>query len=304
MKIAITGGAGFIGSHVADAYIAAGHDVVIIDNFSSGNMKNVPPQARVVELDITSPDIDELFRTEQFDVLNHHAAQIDVRVSVKSPMFDATQNIIGGLNLYEAAVRHGVGKIIFASSGGTVYGDQEVFPAGEEHPTRPCSPYGIAKLSNEHYLFYYAKQYGVNYVALRYGNVYGPRQNPHGEAGVVAIFVKKMLNGEQPIINGDGLKTRDYVFVGDVARANLLALNDSAQGAYNVGTATETDVTTIFRHLQAIINPDCPEIHGDEKPGEQLRSVISYERIKRELGWNPEVEFMQGLEKTVAYFRG
>ncbi len=188
MKIAITGGAGFIGSHIADAYIAAGHEVVILDNFSTGKRENINPEARVVEIDITSADIDLLFKNEKFDVLNHHAAQIDVRISVNDPLFDAKLNILGGINLYEAAIKYKVKKIIFASSGGTVYGEQEVFPADETHTTHPLSPYGIAKLTNEQYLYYYSKVHNIKYVALRYANVYGPRQNPHGEAGVVAIF--------------------------------------------------------------------------------------------------------------------
>lgn len=302
MKIAITGGAGFIGSHVVDTYIAAGHEVVILDNFSSGKHENINEAARVIEIDITSADIDLIFKNEKFDVLNHHAAQIDVRISVNNPLLDAKLNIIGGLNVYEAAAKYKVKKIIFASSGGTVYGEQNEFPATENHPTNPCSPYGIAKLANEHYLFYYQKQYGIKYVALRYGNVYGPRQNPHGEAGVVAIFTNKLLDGQQPTINGNGKQTRDYVYVADVARANLAALKEHAQGIYNVGTAEEIDVNTIFRKLRDSVNPQCEEIHGEAKPGEQQRSVISYQKIYDELGWKPQMDFASGLKQTVGFF--
>ncbi len=302
MKIAITGGAGFIGSHIADSYIAAGHDVVILDNFSSGKRENVNELARVIEADITSADIDLIFKNEKFDVVNHHAAQIDVRVSVNNPQLDAKLNILGGINVYETAAKYKVKKIIFASSGGTVYGEQTEFPATETHPTNPCSPYGIAKLVNEHYLFYYKKQYGVDYVALRYGNVYGPRQNPHGEAGVVAIFASKLLEGLQPIINGKGKQTRDYVYVTDVARANVLALREHAHGIYNVGTGEEVDVNTIFRKLRDTVNPQCEEIHGEAKSGEQQRSVISYQKIYDELGWKPQMDFTAGLKQTIGFF--
>lgn len=302
MKIAITGGAGFIGSHVVDAYISAGHEVVVLDNFSTGKRENINPDARVVEIDITSADIDLLFKNEKFDILNHHAAQIDVRVSVNDPLFDARLNILGGINLYEASVKYKVKKIIFASSGGTVYGEQEVFPADETHPTRPLSPYGIAKLTNEHYLYYYANNYKIDYVALRYGNVYGPRQNPHGEAGVVAIFANKLLDGTQPIINGDGKQTRDYVYVSDVARANVLALREQAKGIYNIGTGEEIDVNIIFRTLRETVNPQCEEIHGNAQKGEQKRSCLSYQKIYDELGWKPQMDFTLGLKQTVGFF--
>ena len=223
MKIIVTGGAGFIGSHIVDAYCALGHDVVILDNFSSGKIENCNPKARIITMDITAEAINNLFEKERFDVLNHHAAQMDVRVSVNDPQFDASTNILGGLNLYEAAKKNGVKKIIFASSGGTVYGEQQEFPASEDHPKQPLSPYGISKLANEHYLYYYKQEYGISSVILRYANIYGPRQNPHGEAGVVAIFTNKLLAGQEPVINGDGLQTRDYVFVSDVVQANIHA---------------------------------------------------------------------------------
>ncbi|MFN5308444.1 MAG: NAD-dependent epimerase/dehydratase family protein [Candidatus Kapaibacterium sp.] len=303
MKIIVTGGAGFIGSHIVDAYCALGHDVVILDNFSSGKIENCNPKARIITMDITAEAINDLFEKERFDVLNHHAAQMDVRVSVNDPQFDASTNILGGLNLYEAAKKNGVKKIIFASSGGTVYGEQQEFPASEDHPKQPLSPYGISKLANEHYLYYYKQEYGIPSVILRYANIYGPRQNPHGEAGVVAIFTNKLLAGQEPVINGDGLQTRDYVFVSDVVQANIHALSDTMEGAFNIGTEKETDVVTIFRHLNDIIGGNSPEKYGAAKPGEQRRSVISHKKIKEHYGWMPTVSFREGLEKTVEFFQ-
>ncbi|MGA2297164.1 MAG: NAD-dependent epimerase/dehydratase family protein [FCB group bacterium] len=303
MKILVTGGAGFIASHVVDAYLNAGNEVFIIDNFSTGKRENLNPKAKLIEMDITDEKVKDIFKKEKFDLLNHHAAQMDVRFSVNNPIFDARTNIIGGINLYESAKATGVKKVIFSSTGGAIYGEQDYFPADEEHPLRPCSPYGIAKLSNEKYLFYYKEVYGIDYVCLRYANVYGPRQNPHGEAGVVAIFTNKMLSGEQPVINGDGLNTRDYVFVADVVRANLLALENNVSGIYNVATSIENDVNYIFRKLKQFTNSDCKEIHGEAKSGEQRRSVCSYKKISESHGWKPTVSFDDGLEKTVEFFR-
>ena len=221
MNILVTGGAGFIGSHVVDAYLAEGHHVVVVDDLSSGVKENVSPNAQFHQLDIRGSEIQQLFQRQSFDVVNHLAAQMDVRRSVADPMFDASVNFLGGLNIFEAARRSGVKKIIFSSTGGAIYGEQEAFPADEEHPVRPLSPYGITKLVTEKYLFYYKEVYGIQHVILRYANVYGPRQNPHGEAGVVAIFAKKMLESQRPVINGDGKQTRDYTFVGDVVKVSL-----------------------------------------------------------------------------------
>jgi UDP-glucose 4-epimerase len=303
MKIAVTGGAGFIASHIADAYLSLGHDVVIIDNLSTGKRENIPANARFIEMDVNDPGIPALFMEEKFDIVNHHAAQMDVRVSVQDPTYDARINILGGINIYESALRSGVKKIIFASSGGTVYGEQEYFPADERHPTKPISPYGIAKLSNEQYLYYYAHVHGLPSVAFRYANIYGPRQNPHGEAGVIAIFAQKLLRGEQPVINGDGLQTRDYVYVGDVVAANILALQPQMIGAYNIGTGIETDVNTLFGHLSDLTQSTCKEQHAPAKQGEQLRSVLSHERIFASFGWTPKMDIVEGLSKTVDSFR-
>lgn len=303
MNILVTGGAGFIGSHVVDAYISDGHDVVVIDDLSSGVKENVNPNAEFHQLDIRSADVEKVFRRHKIDVVNHHAAQMDVRRSVSDPKFDASVNVLGGLNIFEAARQNGVKKIIFSSTGGAIYGEQDYFPADEEHPVRPLSPYGITKLVTEKYLFYYKEVHGIEHVVLRYANIYGPRQNPHGEAGVVAIFAKKMLQGESPVINGDGKQTRDYTFVGDVVKASLLALNYPGSNIFNIGTGIETDVNELFRILRGWLGPNCAENHGPAKQGEQRRSVISYKKIERELGWKPLVELSEGLRLTAEYFK-
>jgi UDP-glucose 4-epimerase len=303
MKILITGGAGFIGSHVADAYIAEGHQVVVLDDLSGGSMKNVNPNATFYKMDIRDPQIEEIFRTERFDIINHLAAQMDVRRSVADPKFDASVNVLGGLNLFENAQKFGVKRIIFSSTGGAIYGEQDYFPADESHPLRPLSPYGITKLCTEKYLFYYKAVYGIEHTILRYANVYGPRQNPHGEAGVVAIFASKMIKGEQAIINGDGLQTRDYVFVGDVARANVIALGCHGSRIYNIGTGVESDVNFLFRTLRDTLRPGVEEKHGPAKMGEQFRSVISSALIGREQNWCPMMELADGLRVTAEYFK-
>lgn len=303
MKILVTGGAGFIASHIVDAYISAGHDVVIIDDMSKGQQRNINPKAKFVKMGVQDKSLIELFEEERFDVINHHAAQMDVRISVENPVFDADVNIIGGINLFESAKRTDVKKIIFASSGGTVYGEQDYFPADEKHPTGPISPYGISKLTSEHYLNYYSLIHGVKFVAFRYANIYGPRQNPYGEAGVVAIFAKKMLMNEEPIINGNGEKTRDYVFVGDVVKANLLALENDFEGIYNIGTAQETDVNYLFRKINEYVGNNTPEVHGPDKKGEQIRSVLSYDKIREDHKWIPSVNIDQGLMQTVEWFK-
>ncbi|MEX2116554.1 MAG: NAD-dependent epimerase/dehydratase family protein [Bacteroidota bacterium] len=303
MKILVTGGAGFIGSHLVDAYITAGHAVTVVDDLSSGVREQVNPAARFVHLDIRDAGLGDLFRQQRFDIVNHHAAQMDVRRSVADPAFDASVNILGGLNVFEHARMTGVRTVIFASTGGAIYGEQEEFPATEEHPTRPLSPYGITKLTSEKYLFYYREVFGMNSVVLRYANIYGPRQNPHGEAGVVAIFCNKMLAGHQPVINGDGRQTRDYTYVGDVVKANLLALNVTGSNLFNVGTGIETDVNTLFRSLKNLVHPSCREEHAPAKAGEQRRSVVSSQKIQHELGWKPVVTLQEGLKATAEYFK-
>ena len=303
MKIVVTGGAGFIASHVTDGFIAAGHDVTVIDDLSSGQRENLNPKATFYQLDVQDPGVAEVFRRERPAVLCHHAAQMDVRRSVADPIFDARVNLLGILNLLEQGRQHGLTRVVFASTGGAIYGEQDVFPAPETHKTEPLSPYGIAKLASERYLFFYAATYGISYAALRYANVYGPRQNPHGEAGVVAIFTEKLLRGEQPLINGDGKQTRDYVYVGDLVRANLAALTADFTGAVNLGTGIETDVNTLFGFLCRLCGAQAPERHGPSKPGEQQRSVIDNSLAGRVLGWRPKVSLEEGLRDTVAFFR-
>ncbi len=304
MKILVTGGAGFIASHIVDRYISEGHDVAVVDNLITGKMKNVNPRAVFYKLDIRDREIEKVFARERPEVVNHHAAQIDVRKSVQDPVFDAETNILGMVYLLQEAVRCGARRFIFASSGGAMYGEQPpgTRPAGEETPQHPMSPYGVAKAAGELYLYYYHVVHGLDYVALRYGNVYGPRQDPFGEAGVVAIFAQKLLAREQPLINGDGLQTRDYVFVEDVAEANALALKASS-GSYNIGTAVETDVVRLFRMLAKLTGRSVQEVHGPPKPGEQRRSVLSPEKAREYLGWKAKTTLEEGLRQTVAYFQ-
>ncbi len=303
MRILVSGGAGFIGGHVVDAYVRAGHQVAVIDDLSSGHKENLNPKARFYQVDIRDAAAGEVFERERPEVLSHHAAQMDVRRSVADPVFDAQVNLVGMLNLLEHGRRHGLRRVVFASSGGTVYGEQERFPARETDATAPVSPYGVAKLATERYLYFYRCAYDISYIALRYANVYGPRQDPHGEAGVVAIFAGKLLDGETPTINGSGEQTRDYVFVADVVRANELALEASYCGALNIGTGIETDVNRLFQVLRAETGSEAPERHGPGKPGEQARSVLDPARALQEIGWSPQVSLEAGLGRTVDYFR-
>ncbi len=302
-KILVTGGAGFIGSHVAEALLKQGHIVHILDNLSSGREENVPEGAVLHCLDVRDAAVFTLFAQERYTVLVHHAAQMDVRQSVADPKFDADVNIMGLLNLMEAGRQNGLRKVIFASTGGAIYGEPDYVPQDEDHPVRPLSPYGITKLASEKYLYFYEQQYGVSYVALRYANVYGPRQNPHGEAGVVAIFTQRMLEGRQPVINGSGEQTRDFVYVGDVVAANLAALAYEGSGVFNIGTGIETSINELFRLIRDLIDPAVPEVHGEAKPGEQQRSVLGYARAQAVLGWRPQVSLREGLQRTVAWFQ-
>jgi len=304
VKILVTGGAGFIASHVADAYIRDGHSVVVLDNLSTGRVENLPKEARFIHMDIRDEGLRAVFREETFDIVNHHAAQMDVRRSVDDPLFDASVNIAGSLALLENCRLCGVKKFIFASTGGAVYGEQDYFPADEQHPLRPMSPYGISKLAVEKYLFFYERVHGISNVILRYANVYGPRQNPHGEAGVVAIFATRMLEGQQPLINGSGRQTRDYVYVGDVVRANTLALSQSRSDFFNIGTGVETDVIALFRSLRELTGSAAAESHGPAKKGEQERSVLDAKKARTQLGWEPRTPLREGLDETVRYFRG
>jgi UDP-glucose 4-epimerase len=303
MRIVVTGGAGFIASHIVDSYIAKGHEVFVIDNLSSGQKANLNPGAKLYSMDILDPKVPGVIGEIRPDVLNHHAAQMDVRRSVADPVFDATTNILGFLNLLEAGRAAGLRKVIFASSGGAMYGEQEKYPAPEDHPTRPASPYGVSKLTGENYLAYYHTTFGISYIALRYANVYGPRQNFKGEAGVIAIFIDQLLSGQTPVINGDGKQTRDFVYVGDVAAANLLALENSFVGGINIGTGIETDLNSLYQKLAEQLKAKIAAVHGAAKEGEQRRSCLDAERAKKILGWTPKTTLDRGLGETIAYYR-
>jgi UDP-glucose 4-epimerase len=306
----VTGGAGFIGSHVADLLLANDYDVTVLDNLSSGKRQQVPPRATFQQLDITSPAAARLVREGGFDVICHLAAQIDVRKSVADPTFDAHVNVIGTLNLLEAVRASGARtRFIFSSTGGAVYGDLVTPPTAETAPKDPQSPYGTAKLSIEYYLGYYARVHGLETVALRYANVYGPRQDPHGEAGVVAIFCDRLIDGAPLTIFGDGRQTRDYVYVGDVARANLLAATvplPPAGGvdsrAFNIGTGIETDVVELAARLKQIAGSASSITHAPPRPGEQRRSAVAIQRAAEVLGWRPEVPLERGLRETYEWF--
>jgi len=279
--------------------------VIVVDNLATGKMENVNPRAKFYQLDIRDPRMEEIFARERPEVVNHHAAQIDVRKSVQDPLFDAETNVLGTLNLLEKSVKHRVGQFLFASSGGAIYGDQPegAQAAGEEDSLRPISPYGVAKAAAELYLHCYRVGHGLNFVALRYGNVYGPRQDPFGEAGVVAIFTEKLLSGGQPLINGDGLQTRDYVYVEDAAEANVLAVKSKVSGPFNIGTGIEKNVNELFKSLLRITGKSVREVHGPPKPGEQRRSVLNCSKARAHLGWAPKFSFENGLRKTVEYFQ-
>jgi UDP-glucose 4-epimerase len=303
MKIVVTGGAGFIASHIVDAYLKQGHEVHVIDDFSTGGKLNLNPDAVLHKCNVADAEAANVILKVKPDVLNHHAAQMDVRHSVEDPLFDAGVNILGFINLLEACKKAGTARVIFASSGGAIYGDEEPIPADEDHPKKPMSPYGISKMTGELYLAYYYMAFGMHYVALRYANVYGPRQSTKGEAGVVAIFISQLLVGKPPTINGDGRQTRDYVFVGDVVRANVAALKTSHVGGINIGTRRETDVVTLCRMLQQRAHSKVEALHGPAKTGEQMRSCLDISLAGRVLEWRPEIGLEEGLTQTLAYYR-
>ena len=302
MRVLVTGGAGFVGSHVAESLLKRGHEVAVVDDLSSGKRANVPQGAAFFEEDVRS-GCANAFRSFRPEAVCHLAAQMDVRRSVREPGFDADVNVLGTVRLLESCVRHGVGRVVFASTGGAVYGEQREFPAPEEHPQWPVSPYGVSKLAGERYLNCYHAQHGLPYAALRYANVYGERQDPYGEAGVVAIFSGNLAAGRPSIIFGGGEQTRDYVYVGDVARANVLALeDDAALGAYNVGTGVETSVVELYEKMASLSGRDLPPEHGPARPGEQSRSSVDPTKAARELGWKPEVDLASGLQRTMRFF--
>lgn len=306
-KVLITGGAGFIGSHIADLLLAEGWQVAIVDDLSSGKRENVPAGAAFHQMDIRDPELDRLVAAERPDAVVHEAAQMSVVRSVADPAFDASVNIRGLLNLLSAAVKHGVRKVVFASTGGALYGepDPSSLPCPETTPVLPLSPYGITKMASEHYLRFFEMAHGLPYVALRYGNVYGPRQDPHGEAGVVAIFCRAMREGRPVKLFGAGRPTRDYVHVADVARANLLALqSDLRAGSFNIGTAVETPTRRIFEVLAAWYRYDLPPEELPMRPGEVNRIALDYHAARAALGWEPQVGLEEGLAETAEWFAG
>lgn len=302
MNILVTGGAGFIGSHIVDAYIREGHRVAVLDNLSTGKREQVHPGATLYEMDLKDPAVADIFKRENIEAVNHHAAQISVTQSVADPVFDAEVNILGSLKLLKLCVTHKVKKIVFASTGGALYGEQEYFPADEEHPKQPLSPYGIAKLTVERYLGFFQENFNMETAILRYSNVYGPRQDPHGEAGVVAIFCQLLLKGQPPVIFGDGEQTRDFVSVADVASANVIALSEHCHGVYNIGTGIETSVNTLATHLIEVSKKNIFPQHDPPRVGEQLRSSINSENFQREHGWKPTTPLKDGLKATFDFF--
>lgn len=309
MRIILTGGAGFIGSHVADKYIELGHEVVIIDNLSTGKREYVHPKATFFNMDILDPRVEHIFSGFKPDIVNHHAAQVSVVKSTEDPIYDAQINILGSLRVIKFSLKYKVKRFIFASTGGALYGEPISLPCNEKHPTNPLSPYGVAKLSVEKYLYTFYMTYGMEYVILRYGNVYGPRQDPYGEAGVVSIFTERMLNNKEVEIFGDGHQERDFIYVGDIVDVNVLALqlpvhNSNPFGPiYNVGCGFGTSVNSIFSELKNLTKYNHPPRISPPRPGEVYKIYLDNTKISKEWGWKPVVSLEEGLRKTVAWFR-
>ena len=306
MKILVTGGAGFIGSHIVEAYLAAGHDVAVVDNLwlhGGGKLANLPAGARFYSMSVTDPALSEVFEREQPEVVNHQAAQHSVKISTDDPTFDARVNVLGLLNVLENCRLHGVRKVLFASSGAT-YGTPASVPMNEDTPQRPESPYGVTKMAAEHYLRYYRDAYSLQFTAFRYGNVYGPRQDPFGEAGVIAIFTQRLLNGDPIRIDWDGEQAKDYVYVEDVARASVFALTRGDGGVFCLGTGRGTSVNELHRQLVRLVGCETPIMHAPKRPGDVHLAYFECSRARADLGWAPSVSLEEGMRRTVAYFRG
>ena len=302
MNILVTGGAGFIGSNVVDALLDLGHSVFVVDNLSTGKKENINPNAVFYEVDITHKEkLEDVFKEAQPEIVFHIAAQIDVRKSVENPQFDAEVNIIGSINVFELSVRYGVKRIIFSSTGGALYGEPKILPAKEDSPIEPLSPYGVSKFAPEQYLNYFNRLYGIERVILRYGNVYGSRQDPLGEAGVIAIFTGRTLNDLQPVIYGDGNQTRDYIFVEDVVRANILAIEGKG-GIYNIGTGIETSVNDLVKMFSEILNKHIEPVYAPPRKGEVQRIALDTSKAKKELGFTPKFSLEEGLKRTVDWY--
>ncbi|MFZ4590352.1 MAG: NAD-dependent epimerase/dehydratase family protein [Ignavibacteria bacterium] len=303
MNILITGGAGFIGSNICDKYLAEGHNLFVLDNLSNGRENNISTGVKLFNKDIYSDNIEFIFKENNIDVVNHHAAQIDLRYSIKNPLHDARINIEGSLKLLDLSVKYEVKKFIFASSGGSIYGEQKDFPATEEHKIAPISPYGITKSTIENYILFYNKFYGLNYVILRYSNAYGERQGSKGDAGVISIFCKSILSNKQPVVFGNGLNTRDFLYVKDIVNANLLALNFKGNDVFNISSGKETSIKSLAENIISNLNPEAKVNFGDEIEGEQKRSVLSNAKAKSILKWEPLHTFDEGLKLTCKWFK-
>ncbi len=305
MKVLVTGGAGFIGSHIVDKIILMGHDCIVVDNLITGKEHNVNPKAIFYKMDISNvEELEEVFSKERPNIVNHHAAQINVRKSVKEPVYDAEVNILGSLNLIELSRKYRVEKFIYASTGGAVYGEPIYLPVDEDHPIHPLSHYGISKHTVEHYLHVFNDLYGLRYTVLRYGNVYGPRQNPYGEAGVMAVFSEQMLAGEKPTIFGDGSKTRDYIFVDDIADANIVVLNNRGDNeVFNLGWGKEVSDQKVFETIRDALKVDIKPIYDNKRPGELDRICLDNTKIKRWIDWQPKVSFEEGIAITTSWYK-
>ena len=306
MKILVTGGAGFIGSHVVDGYLAAGHEVVVVDDLSTGKAENLDSRVKFYQLDIRSPELEKVFLTERPEVVNHHAAQVSVPRSIEEPIADAQVNILGFINVMQCCVKCNIKKIIYISSGGAIYGDATEYPTPESYIPMPLSVYALNKMAGEQYLLFYAHQYGLKYTVLRYANVYGPRQIPQGEAGVVSLFIDELIHDRQPTINSypdepDGM-IRDYVYVHDVVRANMAALNSGDNDCFNIGTCVETTTLLLYKtiswHLGKAIVPKV----GPPRKGDLKRSMLESSKAFKELGWSHIYTLDQGIKETVEYF--